>query len=510
MKKIVTNQYKRIILFHLILNIVFAVFISLSSYYHIPLSSFKGRFMYFIHLCILQSTFAGVLYFLSLFRFVFRLIFSLLFVVLGVIAFWTYSINISMSSTLISAVFSTKTYIIKDLIGFQFVFFLILLIITIYIIQRFYNTIKPRKGILIFFPISCILFVLFFWFNNKRVGSFSSKLPYALFYSINEHLNIEGYNLSEVPKVSDTIHYNKIQVVFVLGESLRADHLSLNGYKRQTNPLLSRRAKVISFNNIETDKTNTALSVPCILTNQSDHLKSIDSIYSIFDVYNTMKIPTYWIGNQLLESSYRPIVDTNNDVFILDELKSYWSIGKKRDMDLLPKFKNAFSVNEYGLFTLHMIGSHWWYEDKYTNDFRKYKPVINSKYIPSLTKEQIINSYDNTILYLDAFLDQLIEVLESQNKPTILIYIADHGESLGENGRFLHSHTEALTKPGMITWYSNSFKELYPEKVTALINNQNNFYSTDIIYHSLIDLLDVDEIDYDRNLSIFKLQDKSN
>ncbi|GAA4234078.1 sulfatase-like hydrolase/transferase [Postechiella marina] len=497
------KKYKKIIVFHLVLNILFALFITVSSYYHIPLNSVKSKFMYFIHLCIVQGTFASILYFLSLNRAIFKVLFTTLFFILGCISFWTFSINISTSATLIEAALTTKPYIILDLISVQFVLFLVMLLVVLKIIFKLYKSVKPLQGISLFLPLSCLLFVLFFWADSKRRHSFRSKLPYSFFYAFNESFNKVNQPLKTINKQLTTTNFNKLNVVFVLGESLRADHLGINGYARTTTPLLSKRDNVVSYNNIFTNKTNTALSVPCILTDKSIYSTSKDSISSIYNIYNAFNVPTYWIGNQLLESSYKQIVNTNKEVVIIDKLKSYWSIGKKQDLELLKAFNTRFNNNAYGLYTLHMIGSHWWYEDKYTNEFRQYKPVVNSKYIPSLTKEQIINSYDNTILYLDYFLNELIKKLEKSNQPTVLIYLSDHGESLGENGQWLHSHTKALTKPGMLVWYSNQFKAMYPDKVKAIYSNKNKTLTTDILFHSLSNLVNKDSVNFNINQSIF-------
>lgn len=496
------KMLKKVIVFHLILNVLFACFITASSYYHIPLNSFEGRFMYFIHLCVVQSTFAGILYFITLYRPIFKVLFSLLFVSLGVTAFWIYSINISVSDALIEATLSTKLYIIKDLISARLVVFFIILLAVLWGVLKFYKKIDPKKGASLFLPVSLCLIALFFYADYKRSHSFSSKLPYALFYSISDYCHKESISLKK-PLVQKNASFSKLKTVLVIGESVRADHLGLNGYYRQTTPKLSERKNIISLNNIYTDKTNTSLSLPCILTDQSILSKKQDSLSSIFDIYNSLKIPTYWIGNQLLEKSYKPIVETNQNIEIIDKYKSYWSTDKKQDLSLLPSFIKKIHRDEYGLYSLHMIGSHWWYEDKYTNEYRKYKPIIDGKYIPSLTKAQIVNSYDNTILYLDAFLDSVIKVLEKENTPSVLIYISDHGESLGENGRWLHSHTEALTNPAMVIWFSNSFKEKFPEKIISLLENKNQKLSTDIIFHSLIDILNTDNTSYNTSESIF-------
>ncbi|MDO7172130.1 phosphoethanolamine transferase [Mariniflexile sp. AS56] len=497
------NKYKEIIIFNLVVNIIFALFVTLSSYYYIPLNNLKGKLMYFLHLCIVQGTFASIIYFLTLSRVIFKVVFSTLFIILSVVGYWTYSINISMSSALIDASVTTKPYIIKDLITVQFILFLVCSTIVLWGIHKYYKSIKPKQGIKLFFPLSCLLLVLYFLVNNERTRSLESKLPYSFFYALNEYFIKVDIPLKQTIKITDTKNFNKLNIVFVLGESLRADHLGLNGYNRETTPLLSKRQNLISFKTVYTNKTNTALSLPCILTDKSIYSNKNDSVRSVFSLFNALEIPTVWIGNQLLEPSYEQIVNTNKDVVIIDKFKSYWNIGKKHDLELLNEFNKLFKREINGLYTIHMIGSHWWYEDKYTDAFRKFKPVIDSKYIPSLSNEQIINSYDNTILYLDYFLNTLINKLETNNIPTVLVYLSDHGESLGENGKWLHSHTEALTNPGMMVWYSNSFKTVYPNKVEALNKNKERELSTDLLFHSLVDLIDNDNFNYNKELSIF-------
>ncbi|WP_299246962.1 phosphoethanolamine transferase [uncultured Aquimarina sp.] len=494
------DEHKKVIFFHLLLNIVFALFITCSSYYNIPLKGGKDVLVYLIHLCIIQSTFAGILYIISLSKVLFKVLFSVLFLVLGFLSFWVYSIDISVSSALIHAALTTKSYVVKDLISIQLVFFVLVLVGVLFLVFKYYDKLEKRKGFLVFLPISVVLFCLFFWADGVRLKSFSSKLPYSLFYSLIEYSSEEDLPLKNIKKTEYT-NDNDVKVVLVLGESVRADHLHLNGYSRKTTPKLSTRKNIVSFDKVFTNKTNTALSLPRILTDEGIYSFPQDSIISLFDMINSKNIPTKWIGNQLLESSYKTIVETNKEVIIIDEFKSFWSFNKKQDLSLIPKFEEEISEHNKGFFTLHMIGSHWWYEDKYTDEFRKFLPVVDSKYIPSMTNDQMINSYDNTILYLDNFLDTIIKVLERQNQPTIMVYIADHGEALGEDGKWLHSHFQSLTNPAMIVWYSNSFEKTYENKVNTLIERKEESITTDVIYHSILDIFNIKK--YDIQQSIF-------
>lgn len=497
-----SKEYKKIIAFHLVLNLIFALFISSSSYYHTPLSGFKDRLMYVAHLCILQSTFAGFLYFLSLSKVLFKLFFPILFLVLGFIAFWVYSVDISVSSYLFDISFNTNLYIVKDLISFALVLYVLVLICGVYFLLKLYNRLNSTKGVLLFTPLSILLIATFFYVNKKRGRTLSSKLPYSFFYAINDYALDTKLPLGKPANINRLSNTEKIKVVFVIGESVRSDHLQINGYTKNTTPLLKKQANVLSFRNTYTNKTYTIVSVPQLLTNESIYnYQQKDSLFSLFSVLNKLNISTSWFGNQLLEYSYKSIVQDNKKVSIIDKLGSFNSFHKKHDLELIPYVKKELNVIDEGLISVHMIGSHWYYDDKYTEEFRKYKPVNDSKYIPSQTKEQMINSYDNTILYLDNFLNEIIKELKKEKLPTVLVYSSDHGEALGENGKWLHSHRKSLENPAMLVWYSDIFKEKFPQKVEALLNRKNEFITTDVIYHSILDLFQINN--FDKQQSIF-------
>ncbi len=140
-----------------------------------------------------------------------------------------------------------------------------------------------------------------------------------------------------------------------------------------------------------------------------------------------------------------------------------------------------------------MIGSHWWYENRYTDQERMFTPVIDSKYIPSLTSEQLVNSYDNTLVYLDGFIHKVIQKLKAEETPSVMVYVSDHGEQLGEDNKWLHAQAgDAAKNPAYFIWFSNSFIEKYPEKIQRIQKIKEDTLTTDVVFYHLLDLMGIE------------------
>src|SRR5690606_10916601 len=123
-------------------------------------------------------------------------------------------------------------------------------------------------------------------------------------------------------------------------------------------------------------------------------------------------IPTIWIGNQTPEKSYLPFIENSTQRIFVDPTHSEFSFSKALDETMLPEFQKELKPNQSQFMLIHMMGSHWYYENRYPIEFQKFKPVIQSKYIPSNSAESMINSYDNTLVYLDYFIYKIIQTLK--------------------------------------------------------------------------------------------------
>ncbi len=492
------KKYKNQIYFHLILNLIFGVFITFASYIHIPFDNFKGYLFYFGHFLALQFSVFGFLYFLSINRLMFRIVFPIVFVFFSIVAYWVYFQDIAVSHSIVQVSLETKPDIIIDLITIPFIIYILMSIIAVVFILKFHKRIKVNqlKSPLIIVAIIGIL--SYFIFENYKYGIFTRRLPYNVIVAAREYFHKNNIILKPVNS-SLKASADSLSVVFILGESVRADHLQLNGYSRKTNPLLSKRENIISFPNTYTPLTYTAISVPQILTDAT--LTDDYSLpkYSLIDVLNYAKIGTNWIGNQTPEKSYEIFINQSKFSKIIDPLHSELSFQKEYDEKLLPWFKTVFNPQKNQFTTIHMMGSHWWYETRYPETFRIFKPVIKNKHIQSNSKEEMVNSYDNTILYLDYFINETIKHIEKYNSNTLVIYLSDHGELLGENDLWLHAQPGKETQnPAMLIWYSDKFEKKHRNLITGLKSNSGKKLDLDFFFPSIISLFEIEGIKYDK------------
>lgn len=499
-----TEKFK-LLRFHVLVNVIFCAIISLSSYVHIPLSGIKDKGVYMVHLILLQFTVFGFIYFLALNRWVFRLIFNSLFLLLSLFSFWVYTQDISITDPLLDSVTQTKPSIVLDVLSYPYMLFIIFVILCLVFINRQYNKLAKRKNLLLA-SLAILSVAAFFIVESLRLGTLKSRLPYNAIIGISEYIFKDEVNLLKI-KEDIKAHNTDIRVILVLGETVRADHLNTNGYDRITLPKLTKRPNLISYPNLYSPYGYTAASLSVILTNKDHRNENNDSLLPIYEVLNKAGYRTTWIGNQELEKGFKSIVETNSKTILADSLRSVFSFKKALDQELLTFYSEELNnASDKSFITLHMMGSHWYYNHRVTERYQKFKPITDSKYIPSQSKTQLINSYDNTLLYLDSFLDEVIEPLSDKESPYLVFYLSDHGELLGEDGLWLHAQdSEILKNPAMLVWYNNAFNTKYPKHVNALKLHKNSNFNTSFFYHSLLDLIEVEDFGFQENLSIFRL-----
>ena len=265
--------------------------------------------------------------------------------------------------------------------------------------------------------------------------------------------------LDEQPALLDP--EEEIVGVVIVGETARADHFSLNGYPRKTNPNLEKK-NIVNYSDAYSCETLTKVSVPCMFyLGNYDSYREQDARYkaNLLDVISKASADVTWVENN---SGCKHICDR---VKLIDLTK----ILNKENYDekLLPILDKILKNNKRKriLIVLHAMGSHGpKYFERYPSEFDKFKPSCKSNNPQECSRQDLINTFDNTILYTDHFVNLVIEKLEQQKKKSFLIYASDHGESLGEHGLYLHgvprkfAPKEQIHIP-WILWFSDLYKE---------------------------------------------------
>jgi lipid A ethanolaminephosphotransferase len=308
----------------------------------------------------------------------------------------------------------------------------------------------------------------------------------------------------------------KTVLVLILGETARADHFSTNGYKPKTTPLMNARAasgSIINYPQASSCGTSTAVSLPCIFSNlvRKDYSKSeAKTTENLLDFLLKTDYEVEWRDNN---TGCKGLCDRAKFLDLTDVKGNEFCQGDEcYDEVLLDKLKQQIQNNPNNqVIVLHQKGSHGpAYYLRYPKQFKRFTPTCDSNELQSCSQQQVINAYDNTILYTDYFIDQSIKMLEQlpETTQTALIYMSDHGESLGENNIYLHGTPyfmapTAQTHVPLIVWLSDQMQEYFSINYECLKNNSDKLVSHDNYFHSVLGLLHIQTPFYKKELDIF-------
>lgn len=299
--------------------------------------------------------------------------------------------------------------------------------------------------------------------------------------------------------------------VLVIGETARAQNFSLNGYGRDTNPELAKR-DIVYFSDVDSCGTATAVSMPCMLSKFDHSSYSYDkgvSNENLVDVLAHAGFNVEWWDNNTGDKGladrivFRSFTHAGNPEFCPS--------GECTD-GIYRKYLEEAIANIKGdtVLVLHQIGSHGpTYYLRYPDEFEKFKPACRTAEFKDCTIEEITNSYDNTILYTDHFLSDIIDLLAAQTQlDTNLFYASDHGESLGEGGLYLHGAPymfapEFQTKVPMLAWMSPGYKTRFGIDQACVEAQAGQNHSHANLFHSVLGMLDIRTKERDPALDMF-------
>lgn len=385
------------------------------------------------------------------------------------------------------------------------------------------NKIAMQYKWLLYFLIPVFVFLNFiertYFHKAQKViyyNPFSSSFIYQdlkqIAYYYREQTKLEKF-IKDRPKYTFKSKYlgelSKFNVVLVIGESMSKYHMQAYGYYRKTNPLLSTQSNLFFFNDVISPATQTRESVLRMMSLAKG--KYEEQFFQKGSILTAAKESGYhvsWLSNQMILG----ISDTETSIIAKDAnettfINTDWNTNSL-DEKLLPYFKSTIQKTDFNkkMIVLHLLGNHFKYEHRYNKV--NTTTFDDNQLIPEYLTEahqNTINHYDNSIIYTDSILNEIITIAKQTHVPTIVLFASDHGEEVYDNSGLYIGHgspnirKEAVDIPFFI-WVSPLISDSLPYKnIPSYLNRK---YNAQDLFHSLADILHLSFVDYDSTKSI--------
>lgn len=331
--------------------------------------------------------------------------------------------------------------------------------------------------------------------------NFQNPLPYEPI-AAGVALGTHWKGQTPVSKTGAGVLKKPVVMVLIIGETARAQNFGLNGYLRQTTPKLAAIDELLVFKNVTACGTSTAISVPCIfsdLPRDEFSLRKARSRDNLLRVLEEAGFTIKWFDNN---TSCNGVCAGREEMRADRERQGNYCHEELPCVDeavfeMMWRELGQAKVNT--VLVLHMLGSHGpGYHLRYPLEFEKFVPACHETDFSKCSTQEIINAYDNSILYTDHLLAQTVTKAQFHHNDydSVVWYVSDHGESLGEKGLYLHAipyavaPKEQLQVP-MVLWMSDGFRQRMDLDVACLNQSTERALSHDHIFHSALGLLDV-------------------
>ncbi|HMS28075.1 MAG TPA: phosphoethanolamine--lipid A transferase [Burkholderiaceae bacterium] len=313
-------------------------------------------------------------------------------------------------------------------------------------------------------------------------------------------------------------------LILVVGETARSGNFGINGYVHNTTPSLlllkknaDQRGELTSFKNVWSCGTSTATALPCMFSHlgKSEFDDNNQTIENLVDVLHHAGLAALWLENQ---SGCKGICDRipNAITRTLTDPKLCTS-GECFDEIMLSQISQRLAtlpvdrLHRGIVVIMHQMGSHGpAYFKRSPESIKKFKPECATNILQDCTRSEVTNAYNNTILYTDHFLNKVVDYLKSiqPRAQTAMLYVADHGESLGENNIYLHGLPYAIApdvqkRIPWIQWLSNEFMTRNKIRPACLEKQVETKISHDNYFHSVLGLMDIETSAYKPELDVF-------
>ncbi|AOA59071.1 phosphoethanolamine transferase [Acinetobacter larvae] len=546
-KNLQKRQNKRITLSLGSLNLILAIWIAgvlnLTFFQHVyaltPYQGIKAYLFIAATVVILVAFYNFIFQFLQ-WRRSFKWLAVILLLLAGLSAYFVSSLGIVISADQIQNIMQTDHTEARDLLSWRLIgWFLLMVLLPILLLlfmvsikEQTYLQIVRHKLVNALLSLACILALLFIFYvdyaaifreHRSLKGLISPQNTIAASYSYIKH-KIPQKNQPLLRYGLDAHLLQKVVagqkaklLVIVVGETARAESFSLNGYAQDTNPLLAAQTDLINFSQASSCGTATAVSVPCMFSGMP-RVEYDEQLAShregLLDIAQRAGYKVTWIDNN---SGCKGTCDRVERYVIPAAITQKWCQGKEcLDgilIDSLTDYLKQIAIDDTQprLLVLHQLGSHGpAYYKRIPPAFRKFKPTCDTNAIQGCSRQQLLNSYDNTIYYTDYILNQLIEVLKQQSShQTALWYLSDHGESTGEKGMYLHGapyrfSPSQQTHIPMLIWFSSNWQQSNPGQYGCLQKLKDHAVSQDNLFPTTLSLLNIESKVIDRHFDLMQ------
>jgi lipid A ethanolaminephosphotransferase len=295
-------------------------------------------------------------------------------------------------------------------------------------------------------------------------------------------------------------------VVLILGETARAANFGLGGYGRDTTPQLRKlqaQGDLVYFSDVKSCGTSTQASVPCMFSHldKAAYESSKARFEGLLDVLQRAGLAVLWLNNQ---SGCKGACDrVPNATTQALKVPEFCQTGECLDEIMLHELPQQLAALDPAkrakgtVVVMHQMGSHGpAYYKRSPPSMKPFQPECSSHALQNCPPEHIVNAYDNSLVYTDHFIAKTVGWLKGQSRPTALLYVSDHGESLGENGLYLHGMPYSIapkvqTHVPMLVWLSPSFQSQRGWRMTCLQEQSAKSLSHDHFFHSVLGLTQV-------------------
>ncbi len=428
----------------------------------------------------------------------------------AMVSYYIYAQKILPNKHIVKAFFDVESVAAYEHVSIKLIAWILIgCAVCVYILRK-YNANDPNSN---FSKFLCfvLLFASIANIATPFYRVFTSHLPINYLHNSYEYF-LHKFTDHDKKDIADKYSFKSdadddLIAVLIIGESARFDHFALNGYNRPTTPRLSKISNLTSYEcAASANSTYPAVSsmlsrLP--LTNIEESLKESSAL----SVFTKLGFHTSWIATHSLTKYFR-----DYDFNLYDEVDFALIPGgsllyppSSYDEVMIPFFDSEITIPGKSLIVLHPSGSHWNYSARYPQSFNKFTPSCNNtsgKNDHSCCKpDELVNSYDNSILYTDYFISEVINRLRDKN--AFVIYVSDHAESLGEEDFYGHGgeiRPEQMKVP-FILWFSDKFSKTKSLNIAAVQK-----LSHDNVFHSLLNCADVTSEIIDPKMSVCSLK----